>query len=190
MQRSFSTRKLALLGMMTAVVFAGNYARVTMPLAIAGQTSFTLANILCCLSGLILGPLGALASGLGSALYDLFDPRFASECWITFINKGAMGLATGLAAQQALARDELTYRRATVASVLGCIAYYILYFLKSFFYSGLLIQRLEPAVAAAVLPLKIPASLFNASVAILAAPPLALAIREALKRSGLSRLTA
>ncbi len=122
MQRSFSTRKLALLGMMTAVVFAGNYARVTMPLAIAGQTSFTLANILCCLSGLILGPLGALASGLGSALYDLFDPRFASECWITFINKGAMGLATGLAAQQALARDELTYRRATVASVLGCIA--------------------------------------------------------------------
>ena len=57
----FSTRRLALLGMMAALVFAGNYARITMPLAIGSQTSFTLANIFCCLSGLILGPVGGLA---------------------------------------------------------------------------------------------------------------------------------
>lgn len=187
MRHSLSTHKLALLGMMTAVVFAGNYARVTMPLAIAGQTSFTLANILCCLSGLLLGPIGGLASGLGSALFDFTDPRFAAEFWITFLNKGAMGLVTGLAVKDTLARDGLPYRRALIAVILGCMTYYILYFFKSFFYNGILLQALEPAVAAAVLPLKIPASLFNASVAILAAPPLALAIREALDRSGLSQ---
>ena len=50
MEKQFSTRKLALLGMMAALVFAGNYARVTLPLAIGSQTSFTLANIFCCLS--------------------------------------------------------------------------------------------------------------------------------------------
>ena len=41
-------------------------------------------------------------------------------------------------------------------------------------------------MALAALPLKIPASVFNASVAIIAAPPLALALQAALKRSGLT----
>ena len=38
---------------------------------------------------------------------------------------------------------------------------------------------------AALLPLKIPASLFNAAAAIAAAPPLCLAIRAALRRAHL-----
>lgn len=189
MKEHFTVHRLALLGMMAALVFAGNYARVTIPIDIGGQTSFTLANILCCLSGLIMGPIGGLASGLGSALFDLTDPRFVAECWITFLTKGALGLAAGLVAMGGLKRDDLSYRRALAGSVVGCVVYYILYFAKSFFYNGLLIQGLQPAVAAAVLPVKIPASVFNAAVAIAAAPPLALAIREALKRSGLARMT-
>ena len=179
-----STRRLALVGMMAALVFAGNFARVTMPIAIGGRTSFTLANIFCCLSGLLLGPIGGLASGLGSALYDLTNPLFAPECWITFFTKGAMGLCAGFAVQYALKQDRLTYSRALVGSACGCVAYYILYFLKSFLYDGLLIGGLTPTVAAAVLPAKIPASVFNAAVAILAAPPLAMTIRAALKKSG------
>ena len=63
------------------------------------------------------------------------------------------------------------------------ILYYILYFFKSFAYDGLLMGGLEPAVAAAALPLKIPASLFNGAVAILLAPPLCIALRRALKRA-------
>ena len=91
MKQRFTTRKLAFLGMMTALVFASNYARIIMPIAIGGRTSFTLANIVCCLSGLLLGPIGGLASGLGSALYDLTNPLYAAECWITFLTKGLMG---------------------------------------------------------------------------------------------------
>ena len=175
-----------MLGMMTALVFASNYARITMPIAIGGKTSFTLANIVCCLSGLLLGPIGGLASGLGSALYDLTNPLFAPECWITFITKGIMGLAAGLAVRSSLGQDRLTYPRGLASAVTGCIAYYVLYFFKCFAYDGLLIEGLQPAVALGILPLKVPASIFNASVAIIAAPPLALAIRAALKRSGLS----
>ena len=182
-ENRFSVQKLALLGMMTALVFAGNYARIIMPIAIGGRTSFTLANILCCLSGLLLGPAGGLASGLGSALYDLTNPLYAAECWITFLTKGAMGMVAGLAVSGALKERKLTYGRALVGAVAGCVAYYILYFAKTFFYDGLLVDRLEPAVAAAVIPLKFPASIFNAAVAIIAAPPLILAIRAALKRS-------
>ena len=51
----------------------------TMPIAIGGRTSFTLANIMCCLSGLLLGPVGGFASGLGSAIYDLTNPAYAPE---------------------------------------------------------------------------------------------------------------
>ena len=44
-----NVNKLTMLGMMTALVFVSNYLRITMPIAIGGRTSFTLANIMCCL---------------------------------------------------------------------------------------------------------------------------------------------
>ena len=186
MKERFTTQKLVLLGMMAALVFASNYARITMPIAIGGKTSFTLANIVCCLSGLILGPVGGLASGLGSALYDLTNPLFAAECWITFLTKGAMGLVAGLAVKGSLSRGELTYGRSLLGAACGCAAYYVLYFTKCFLYDGILLEGLQPMGALGFLPLKLPASIFNAAVALVAAPPLALAIRRALRNSGLS----
>ena len=185
-KKQLTTRKLAFLAMMTALVFAGNYARIVLPISFGGQTSFTLANILCCLSGVMLGPIGGLASGLGSALYDITNPLFAPECWLTFLTKGTLGLAAGLTVNFRREADApLTYRRALTASAVGCAAYYVLYFCKSFYYNGLLVEGLQPMVALATLPLKIPASVFNAAVAIVAAPPLAIALKTALRRSGL-----
>ena len=175
-----NVNRLTALGMMCALVFVSNYLRITMPIAIGGRTSFTLANIMCCLSGLMLGPIGGLASALGSALYDLTNPAYAAECWITFITKGMMGMVAGLAL-----RDRATprYSRCTAAAALGCLAYYILYFFKSFAYDGLLIGGLPAATAAAALALKIPASVFNGAVAIVLAPPLCLALRKALRQA-------
>ena len=173
---------------MAAVVFAGNYARIVIPISLGGQTAFTLGNIFSCLSGLLLGPVGGLSSGIGAALYDLMDPRYAADCWITFITKGAMGLCAGLAANAALKKGGLTYARALAGTAIGCAAYYILYFAKTFFYTGLLKQGL-PAPGAWLLVIdKIPASVFNAGVALVAAPPLTLAVRAALKRSGLGQM--
>ena len=37
--------KLCAAAMMTAIVFAGNFLRITMPVPIGGVTAFTLANI-------------------------------------------------------------------------------------------------------------------------------------------------
>ena len=186
--KSFSTRKLALAGMMAAVVFAGNYARIVIPISLGGQTAFTLGNIFSCLSGLLLGPVGGLSSGVGAALYDLMDPRYAADCWITFITKGALGLAAGLVAAGARKKDSLSYSRALAGSIAGCVAYYILYFAKTFFYSGLLLKGLTVPLAGALVLEKVPASIFNAAIAILAAPPLSVAILAALRRSGLDRL--
>ena len=90
-ENAMNPHRLAVLAMMTAVVFAVNFPRIIIPLP-TGETSFTLANIACVLSGMLLGPLGGLASGLGSALYDLTNPIFAPECWLTFLTKGRDGL--------------------------------------------------------------------------------------------------
>ena len=160
-----NVNKLTMLGMMTALVFVSNYLRITMPIAIGGRTSFT---------------LGGFASGLGSAIYDLTNPAYAPECWITFLTKGVMGMVAGLAMKD---RETPAYGRCTVSAALGCVAYYILYFFKSFAYDGLLMGGLTASVAAAALPLKIPASLFNGAVAIILAPPLCVALRRSLKRT-------
>ena len=99
-----------------------------------------------------------------------------------------MGLATGLVVSGSLKEDRLTYGRALAGTAVGCVAYYILYFAKTFFYTGLLKQGL-PAPGAWLLVLeKIPASVFNAAVALIAAPPLVLAVIAALKRSKLDRM--
>ncbi|MBM6976728.1 ECF transporter S component [Intestinimonas butyriciproducens] len=193
MKQKMSTQRLAFLGMMTALAFAGNYARIVMPVPVGGVPSFTLANILCVLSGLLLGPVGGLASGLGSALYDLTNPLWAAECWITFLTKGAMGLMAGVAVSAGRRGPEArraTYGRYLLSAVAGCLTYYVLYYLKDFFYNGMLLGGLQPQAAAVTLLALVPTSLFNGGVAVIAAPPLALAIREALKRGGLRLKTA
>lgn len=185
MKQTFSTRKLAYLGLMTALVFASNYARIVIPISIGGNTAFTLANIVCCLSGLLLGPIGGLASGLGSALYDLTNPLYAAECWITFLTKGAMGLVAGAVAFQLLKKEGGRYGKYLAAGALGCVAYYILYFFKTFLIAGLFAEEGSAALGLAAIIGKIPASVFNAAVAIIVAPPLALALEKALDKAGL-----
>lgn len=183
---SMTVVRLAALAMMTALVFVSNYLRITIPINIGGNTSFTLANILCCLSGLLLGPIGGLASGLGSMLFDFTDPRFISEFWLTFLTKGAMGLGAGLVMYSAQKRSEGGYVRCLTGAILGCVIYYILYFTKSYYYNALLVEGLQSGPALVTLAAKIPASLFNGIIAIAAAPPLCLAIRQGLKRSHLA----
>ena len=57
-KNAMNPHRLAVLAMMTAVVFAVNFPRIIIPLP-TGETSFTLANIACVLSGMLLGPWAA-----------------------------------------------------------------------------------------------------------------------------------
>lgn len=195
--KKLSVRTMCLVGLMAALCFAGNYARITVP-AVVGTTSFTLGNITCVLSGLLLGPIGGLASGIGAAAYDMTNPLYIDEVPFTFFNKGMMGLVAGLVTVAGLRKAgeepwEVRLERAekqacpryVLAAMLGCLTYYVLYFLKSFFYNGMLKKGLEPVAAGIALVDKIPASVFNWAIAAVAAPLLAVAIRKALKAAGL-----
>ena len=179
-----STKKLAVTAMLAALTAAGSALRITIPIEIGGTTSFHLGNIMCALSGILLGPgLGGLAAGLGSAIYDCFNPLYISECWITFIMKFFYGLAAGLIMGK---KPGWGYVRAVIASAAGAVTYAVLYLGKSFFYSSLLVAGLEVGPALAVVVTKLPATIFNAVIAIVLAPVLAIAIRNALQKNHLS----
>lgn len=183
--KKLSTKKLAITAMMAALTVAGSAIRITIPIDIGGSTSFHLGNIMCALSGILLGPgLGGLAAGLGSAIYDCFNPLYISEAWITFITKFCYGLAAGIIIADG--KKDWGYVRAVVAAAAGAVFYAILYLAKSFFYSGMLLGGLEASAALVAVSAKLPATAFNAAVAIVFAPILAVAIREALRKSRLS----
>ena len=180
-----TTKKIVLTALMAALTVVGSSLRIKVPLEITGTTAFHLGNIMCALSGILLGPwLGGLASGLGSLLYDIMDPAYISECWITFLMKGAYGLVAGLIDYGG--HKEWGYVKALIGTIAGAVTYAALYLLKSYFYSGLFLKGLTHEAALATVIGKLPATIFNAAVAIVAAPLLAVAIRKALEKSHIS----
>lgn len=190
MNRSLTTKKLVLTGLLAALTVAGSGMRITIPLDIAGTSSFHLGNIMCALSGILLGPwLGGLAAGLGSAIYDMLNPLYISECWITFLTKGAYGLVAGLVAwsghKTRNAQFPATFIKALLATVAGALTYALLYLSKSYFYSGRLLAGLTHEAAFLNLAGKLPATTFNAVIAIICAPILAVAVSKALQKSHL-----
>lgn len=187
----FSTKRIVMTALLAALTVAGSAIRVTLPLSIAGTTSFHLGNILCALSGILLGPwFGGLAAGMGSAIYDLMNPLYAPECWITFITKAAYGLVVGLTAWKNghpwKAREAKTYGRLYIATVAGAVTYAILYLSKGFFYDGLLLSGLTANAAMINVAAKLPATAFNAVVAIIGAPLLSIAVSKALDAAHLT----
>ena len=83
--KTLSTKKLVLAALMAALTAAGSALRITMPVTIAGTTSFHLGNIFCALSGILLGPwLGGAAAGLGSAIYDMLTPCISPKPGLLF----------------------------------------------------------------------------------------------------------
>ena len=178
MNQKISTKRIAMAGLLAALTAVGSAMRITVPADLVGTSSIHLGNIFCALSGLLLGPgMGGLAAGLGSAIYDMTNPLYISECWLTFLMKGAYGLAAGLVFKHLKIRE---YPRDLIATTAGAITYAVLYlgksFLKAMVVSGLTFNAALIATAG-----KLPATIFNMVVAIVVAPVLAKAIRKALE---------
>ena len=189
---TISTKKIVITALMAALTVAGSAIRVTLPIDIGGNTSFHLGNIMCALSGLLLGPwYGGLAAGIGSMIYDFTNPLYIAESWITLLTKGAYGLVAGLVflgAAKLFRKQEsavwVAYVRAAIASAAGAVTYAVLYLLKSYL-KGILVSGLTHDAALLALAAKLPATIFNGAVAIIFAPILVVAIKAALKKSHL-----
>ena len=188
--------KLCTAALMTAIVFAGNYLRITLPVAVGGVTAFTLANILCALSGLLLGPWwGFLAAGLGSFLYDLTNPNYVAEAPITLVTKGMYGLVAGAVFcfffVRLLKKGRDSYPAMVVATACAAVGYLVIYSVKNFFYNGMFIEGYATAVQCwAVVVAKLPATVVNGVLAVIFAPILGVALQKALRAAHLERVLA
>ena len=181
-------RKTVLMICMTAVMAAlvavGSKAEIQVP-SILGTDRFHLGNVMCALSGLLLGPWwGALASGLGSAIFDLFDPIRIAEAPITFVTKGVYGLVAG-AVYFNVFKGRSNYVAEAVSAAAAAVSYIAIYLVKVFFYNGLLVKGLAPDAAWLAVLEKIPSSAFNGIVAVVFAPILGVALHKALKAAHL-----
>lgn len=184
MKQKLTTKKIVLTALMAALTCAGSGMRIIMPLSIAGTTAFHLGNVMCALSGILLGPwLGGLGAGLGSMIFDMLHPAYISECWITFLFKGAYGLLAGLVCHAG--SKNWGYGKAILGALAGALTYAALYLAKSYFYNGLLVEGLTSDAAMLTVIGKLPATIFNGAVAVIFAPILAVAIRKALAKARL-----
>ena len=184
--------KLCATAMMIAIVFVGNYLRIKIPVPLGGVTSFTLANILCALSGILLGPIhGFLAAGLGSAIFDLMDPAYVAEAPITLLTKGMYGFFAGLVLYTVFKSAKNKYGPMLVSTICAAVTYMALYFVKNYFYNGMFVQGFtQPEQCWALVISKIPATLFNGGIAIVVAPILGVALMKALHRARLDQMLA
>lgn len=188
-QKTISTKKIVLTALLAALTVAGSACRISVPSAM-GFSYFHLGNIICALAGILLGPvLGGLAAGLGSALYDIFFPQYFSECWITFLTKGILGAVAGLVAWRINkpwhCKVSHSTLRAVLGAVFGALTYAVLYLVKVFLYDGMIIANLTANGALIKAVTTLPATIFNATVAVVAAPLLAITISAALKQARL-----
>lgn len=191
--RRDSTFRICFIGLMAAIACVSNY--ISIPFF---ASRFHVGNAVCVLCGLLLGPAsGFLAAGIGNGLFDIIG-GYGLEFIITFINKGAIALVTGLVAYKTASKSRLVrsdYVRIVLGSVLGALTYTALYLIKSFiqlrFVRGLSFEDTISVDGVTIsgiwttMATKGIASLTNAVFAFVVAPILFSALHPALRHLGL-----
>ncbi|MCM1023776.1 MAG: ECF transporter S component [Prevotella sp.] len=171
---------LVAVGLMAALVYAGNY----MSIPLANETRIHIGNSMCLLAGLLFGGVnGGLSSGIGGALYDLFNPLYTLSAPYTFFSKFAMGWTAGKLNRSGIKSE---FAKAVTAAVAGQLVYIVLYLGKAFVTQLILGNPFQ--TAAAVMLEKAAASLVNGAIAVAVSVPLYLALKKALHASGFGRM--
>ena len=174
--------KTVTVGLMAALVFVGNYLSFPIPNGLL-VTRIHLGNSMCLLAGLLFcGSTGGIASGIGAALYDLFNPAYVLSAPYTFISKFAMGFVAGKRNKE----GKIPLASTILAAVFGQLTYIVLYLIKSFF-TVLIIGGTVEAAWIAVGTNAVTSSV-NAVLAVIISVPLYLALRTALTKTPIRSL--
>lgn len=180
--KKITVKQCAFVGVMAALVYAASaYLQIPIPTAI-GSTRLHMGNVMCLLSGLLLGPVsGGLAAGIGSMFFDLLNPAYIASAPFTFAFKFLMAWVCGMIAKGA---DKKALLRCIVAAVVGAVTYVVLYLSKSFvedyFVLGLPIEAVMLTVAQKGL-----VSTINGIIAAAVSVPLYLTLKPLLQRANL-----
>lgn len=180
--KTFNLKTIVTVGLLAALVFALSYIQIQIPVGAGDNTRIHLGNIMCLLAGLLFGPLvGGLAAGFGSMLFDLTNPLYISEFWITFLTKFAMGWLAGWLATRPLKKLPAV-PRSLLGGLGGQLCYIVLYLGKTAVMQHFVYGIPWPATWV-VVATKGAVSGINGLLAVVActllAPPLAAALKSA-----------
>ena len=187
--RNEKVYKLTLTALMAAlsyVVFTFLQIKIALPGGDA--TSLHLGNAVCVLGALLLGGVyGGLGGAIGMTIGDLLDPVYIIYAPKTFLLKFCIGLITGLVANKigkiSTSNDTKHVLKWTViASICGMVFNMIFDPLVGYFYKRVIIGK--PA-AEVTLAWNITATSINAVLSVIAAVAIYMALRPALRKSGL-----
>ena len=187
--RNEKVYKLTLTALMAAlsyVVFTFLQIKIALPGGDA--TSLHLGNAVCVLGALLLGGVyGGLGGAIGMTIGDLLDPVYIIYAPKTFLLKFCIGLITGLVAHKigkiSKSNDKKHVLKWTViASICGMVFNMIFDPLVGYFYKRVIIGK--PA-AEVTLAWNITATSINAVLSVIAAVAIYMALRPALRKSGL-----
>lgn len=150
-------KNLTLVALFTALVVIGSRIYV----GTHDTFRFHLGNSMCLLAALMLNPSNAgLASGLGSLVFDMlfYPPSLGPIGYVvTFVTKFVMGFVASIVFKKT--------KNTVIAGAIGEIAYIILYALKTYIESRLVLTLTIDATIVRLLP-KMGASVTNAVAAI------------------------
>lgn len=179
MKRKFTMRQMTLTGLMAAAVYvASAFLQIPIPTAI-DNTRLHMGNVMCLLSGLLLGPwLGGLSAGIGSMFFDLTNPAYIASAPLTFLFKFLMAWVCGKIASLSRPRRSICF---LTGGLCGSVLYVILYLSKSFI-EHYFVLRLPMEAVLLTLSQKAIVSGVNAVVAVCVAVPLGLSLRPVIIR--------
>lgn len=186
-----NVRTLALAALFAALCYIGfTYAKIDIPVGME-KTAFHLGNVFCVLAALFLGGFwGGMAGAIGMTIADL-TTAYVTSAPKTFLLKLCIGLITGFVAHKVfrISRDDVSRKlplpAATVLSCAAGMAFNIVADpLVGYFYKTYVLGVPQKAASIWVKIGAVTTSV-NAVVAVVAATVFYLALRPALKRTGL-----
>lgn len=181
--------KLVATGLFAAlsyVVFT--FLQIKIPLPGGDATSFHLGNAVCVVGALILGGVyGGIGGAIGMTIADLMIPEYIVYAPKTFLLKFCIGFITGLIAHKigkiSKSKDTKHVLKWTIiASVCGLLFNVIFDPLVGYFYKLLILGK--PAAELALV-WNVTTTSVNAVTSVVASVIIYMALRPALKKSGL-----
>ena len=182
-------RKVIFTGVMAAlsyVVFTFLQIKITLPGGDA--TSIHLGNAVCVLGALLLGGVyGGLGGAIGMTIGDLLDPIYVVYAPKTFFLKLCIGLVTGLIAHKlghvTTETDNRKVWKWTVIAAIGGLLFNVIFDpLIGYFYKLAILGK--PA-AELTLAWNVASTSINAVTSTIVSVAIYMAVRPALKKSGL-----
>lgn len=182
----------ALLAALSYVAFT--FLQIKIPVPGGDATSLHIGNAFCVLGALLLGGwYGGFAGAIGMTLADLMDPVYITVAPKTFVLKLCIGLIAGLVAHRIAKINQSTDRKyvlrwSILASICGLGFNVVADPIVGFFYKQYILGQPQE-LAAALAKMSAAATLVNAVVSVILVGVVYNAVRPALIKLQLLRVT-